>query len=116
MKAYEAVDVYVHVFLTSALVGECSVPHPSRLKPRRKNTPYPLARRLGEPWNRCGRREEKILLLPPDFNSDPKVVQPVASRYIDCDIPPPHHECANWIKFTQVMIQWQHLSRKEDNF
>jgi hypothetical protein len=34
MKTYEGVDVYIHIFLTSALVGgEWSASHPGRFTP-----------------------------------------------------------------------------------
>jgi hypothetical protein len=63
MKAYEGVDVYIHIFLTSALVGgEWSASRPCRFTPRLKSPRYPLDRRLSEPQNRAGRcGEEKIL-------------------------------------------------------
>jgi hypothetical protein len=55
MKAYGVVDVYIHIFLTSAVVGgEWSASPPGR---------FTLGdRRLGGPQSRSGRRgEEKIL-------------------------------------------------------
>jgi hypothetical protein len=55
---------------------------PAALLPR-KEPPVPLDRRLGGPQSRSGRRgEEKIF----ELDSDPSVVQPVASRYTDWDI------------------------------
>jgi hypothetical protein len=58
---------------------------PAHLSPG-KSPRYPLDRRLGVPQNRFGRRGiEKIL----DSNSDPSVVQPVTSRYINNAIPAP---------------------------
>jgi hypothetical protein len=56
-------------------------PHGTAALPRRKNPRYPVDR-LGGPQSRSERRgEEKIL--------DPSVIQPIASRYIDWDIPAP---------------------------
>jgi hypothetical protein len=47
--------------------------------PRRLNPWYPLDKRLGGPQNRSGRRRENYLPYR-DSNSDPSVVQAVASR------------------------------------
>jgi hypothetical protein len=47
MKKYEGMDVYVKVFLTSALVGrERSASRPSHFSSGEKNHRYPLDRRL----------------------------------------------------------------------
>jgi hypothetical protein len=55
---------------------------------RGKSSRYPLERRLCEPQNRPGRREEENNSWPyRDSNSDPSVVQPIASRYTDWAIP-----------------------------
>jgi hypothetical protein len=58
MKAYGGIDVYIHIFLTSALAGgEWSVSRPGRFTTR-----YPTNRRLGGSQSRSGRRgEQKIL-------------------------------------------------------
>jgi hypothetical protein len=79
MKAYVGVNVYTHIFLTSALVGgERSASRPVRFAPG-KEPRYPVDRRSGGPQNRSGRRgEEKILYPTGTRNSDPLVVQPVA--------------------------------------
>jgi hypothetical protein len=65
MKAYGGVDVWIHMFLTSALAGGVVTDsRPGRFTPRGKNTRYLLDRRLGGPQSRSGRRgEEKILDL-----------------------------------------------------
>jgi hypothetical protein len=61
---------------------------PLPLYSRGKSLRYPLDRRLGGPQSRSGRSgEEKILHPTKTRNSDPSVVQPVASHYIDYDIP-----------------------------
>jgi hypothetical protein len=63
MKAYGGVDVYIHIFLNSALVGgEWSASRAYCFNPRRKSHRYPLLRRQGGPHSRSGRHgEEKIL-------------------------------------------------------
>jgi hypothetical protein len=64
MKTYGGVEVYVHVFLTSALVGgEWSASRPGRFTPG-KGARYPLDRRLGMPQNRSGRRGEEQIPDP----------------------------------------------------
>jgi hypothetical protein len=61
---------------------------PLPLYPRGKNPLYPLDGRLSAPQNRSGLRgEEKILDPTGTLNSDPLLVQLVASRYTDCAIP-----------------------------
>jgi len=64
--------------MTATLEGsEWSVARPDRSFPPEK-TRYPLYRRLGGPQGRSGRAEN---LVPPGF--DPRIVQPVVSRYTD---------------------------------
>jgi hypothetical protein len=53
---------------------------PAALPPRM--TRYPLYRSLGKPQGRSGR----VLKISPPTGSDPRTVQPVASRYTDCAI------------------------------
>jgi hypothetical protein len=58
MKAYEGEDVYIHMFLTSALVGsEWSASRPGRLYSR-----YPFDRRLSGP--RAGLEDTEKILKP----------------------------------------------------
>jgi hypothetical protein len=77
MKAYGGVDVYIQIFLTSALVGgEWSVSRPGRFTPgeRAPDTHWI------EVWvdlTACLDYVEKRTFL----NSNPSVVQPVASHY-----------------------------------
>jgi hypothetical protein len=55
MKAYREVDVQIHIFLTSALVGgEWSDRLNGRFTPQGKSPRYPLDSRLGGPQNRSG--------------------------------------------------------------
>jgi hypothetical protein len=69
--------------LTPALdEGGWSTPRPGRFTPR-KETQYPLYRRLGGPQGRCGRVRK--ISPPPVF--DPWTFQPVASHYTDYAIP-----------------------------
>jgi hypothetical protein len=58
MKTYVGVDVLIHIFLTSALVGgEWSASRPCFLSPG-KSPRYPFYRRLGGPQSRSGRYGE----------------------------------------------------------
>jgi hypothetical protein len=53
------------------------------LYPQRKNTWYPLDRRLGRPQSRSGRGgEEKNSKPPPGL--EPRIIQPISQRYTDC--------------------------------
>jgi hypothetical protein len=64
MKTYGGVDVQIHVFITSALVGgEWSASRPGRLTPC-KDPRYPLDRRLDGPQIRSGWYEEVKILYP----------------------------------------------------
>jgi hypothetical protein len=59
VKTYGRVDVWIHIFLTSALAGgEWSASRPGRFTPGGNNPRYPLDRRLGGPQSRSGRRRE----------------------------------------------------------
>jgi hypothetical protein len=84
MNTYGGEDVWIHVFLTSALVGgEWSASRPGRFTPWER-APVPIGQEarwapepVWTPWrgeNFCPHR---------DSNSDPWIVQPVASRYTD---------------------------------
>jgi hypothetical protein len=88
MKAYGEVDVQIRI-LTSALVGTCVVGFTPRPLYPRGNIPWnPLVRRMDGPQSRSGRCGENSWSYR-DSNSDPSVVQPVASRYTDSAITPP---------------------------
>jgi hypothetical protein len=82
MKAYGGVVVWLHIFLTLALVaGEWSA------LPLGKKPWYTLGRRLGEPQSRPGRRgEEKILDPTGTQTPTPQLSSPIANHYTDCAI------------------------------
>jgi hypothetical protein len=79
------VDVYIHVFLTSASFwGEWWASSTSRFTPE-KRAPVPIrweAGRISEPVWMIWRSDN--CWTHRDSNSDPSVVQPVAIRYTDC--------------------------------
>jgi hypothetical protein len=82
MKAYGGVDMQTHVSLTSALpAGEWSVSCPGRFTPGE--------RAPGTHWiaDRVDDVEKKKFLTYRDSNSEPSVVQIVASRYTNYAIP-----------------------------
>jgi hypothetical protein len=88
MKTHGGVDVYIHIFLTSALVGgKWSALRPAALPPG-KELPVPI--RYEAVWApeaiwTTWRRENSCPYR--DSNSDPLAVQLIASRYTDCAIP-----------------------------
>jgi hypothetical protein len=61
-------------------------PRPIYSRGRAPPPPYPLDRWLGWTQNRPGRYGEMRFLYPAETRTaTPSVVQPVASRYTDCD-------------------------------
>jgi hypothetical protein len=70
----EKMNVYIHLLLTSVLVGgELSPSRPGRFTPEERASPrFPLD------WRLTG--------LDAVDNSDPSAVQTVAGRYTDCSI------------------------------
>jgi hypothetical protein len=90
MKTYGGVNVYIHIFLTSALVvGEWSASRPCRFTPGER-APGTHFMRLGGPQSRSGRYGEVKIFYPSGTQTPaPPVVQPVASRYTNWAIPAP---------------------------
>jgi hypothetical protein len=76
------VDVYICVFLSSALFGgEWSVAVPGHFTPMKKSYRYPLGRGLGGSQNRSGRERKKSCPYQ-DPISDPSAVQPHIFIYL----------------------------------
>jgi hypothetical protein len=89
MKVYGGVDVQIHIFLTSTLVGsEWSTSRPGRFILGKKPW-YPVDRRLGGLSTGLDDVEKREFLIITGLESCPSVVQPVASRYTDYAIPAP---------------------------
>jgi hypothetical protein len=76
MKAYGGVDVYIHIILTSALVGgEWSASRPCRFNPGER---APGTNWIGgwvDPQSQSGWREENVLSFRV-LNSDPRSSSP----------------------------------------
>jgi hypothetical protein len=85
MKAYGGVDVEIYIFLTSTLAGgEWSAFRLDCVTPRER---APGTHWIGGwvgPQSWSGQHDEVKIL---DSNSDPLLIQPVASRYTNCAIP-----------------------------
>jgi hypothetical protein len=82
---------------------------PRPLYPRRKNTRYPLYRRLDRPQSRSGRRREEKILDPIGTRTPTlSVVQPVASRYTNCPIPAPF--------YNGIFVNYQNIHYIQDEY
>jgi hypothetical protein len=90
MKTYEGVDLYIHIFLTSALAGgEWSASRPGRFTPSERD---PGTRWIGGwvgPSAGLDDVEKRKFLTLPELEPRPLVVQPEGSRYTDYAIPAP---------------------------
>jgi hypothetical protein len=88
MKTYRGVDVQIHIFLISALVAsECSALYPGRFIPgERAPGTHWVGGWVGPSTGLNDVVKIKFLTLL-DSNSDPLVVQSVASRCTDYVIP-----------------------------
>jgi hypothetical protein len=81
-KTYGGVDVWIHVFLTSALIAGIGQLHVPTALPPGKSSRYALDRRPGGPQNQSvPRGKKKNLDLHRDSLSDPSAIQSLASRY-----------------------------------
>jgi hypothetical protein len=88
MKTYGGVDVYIHVFFTSALVGgEWSASRPGRFTPGEGAAGTHCIRGWVGPRTGLEDVERRKFCPYLDSNSDPSAVQPVASRYTDFTSP-----------------------------
>jgi hypothetical protein len=88
METYGGLDVYIHVFLTSALVGgECSASRPGRFTPVEKSHRTHWIGGWAGPGT--GMDDVEIRKILPYRDSNHSAVQPVASRYTDCASPAP---------------------------
>jgi hypothetical protein len=88
MKAYGGVEVKFHIFFTSALVvGEWSASRLCRFTPRERAPGTHWIEGRVDPRAGMDDMEKRKFLPYRDSNSDPLVVQPVASRYTCYAIP-----------------------------
>jgi hypothetical protein len=91
MKAYGGVDVYIHIFLTSALVeGEWSASRPGRFTQGMSPDIHWIGGWVG-PSAGLDVVEKREFLTLPGLELRPSVFQPVASRYTDYAIPAPRY-------------------------
>jgi hypothetical protein len=87
-KAYEGVDVLIHICLTSALVGdEWSASCPGRFNPKERAPGTHWIEDWVDPRADLDDVEKTTALPYWDSNSHPSLFQPVGSRYTDYAIP-----------------------------
>jgi hypothetical protein len=86
MKTYGGgVDVQIHTFLTSVLVGGGQL-HASAALPPGIQPPCPLEKRLGGPQSRSDDVGKRKFFTLTGLELRPLVVQPLANRYTYCAI------------------------------
>jgi hypothetical protein len=91
--AYGGVDVWIHIFLTSALVGgEWSASHPGRFTSGERALGTLLIGGWVDPGAGLDDVEKRIFNRNRDSNSDPSVFQPIASRYTNYAISVPSYD------------------------
>jgi len=92
--------------MTAALeVGEWSATRPGRTLPLGK-TRYPLYRRLGGPQGQSGRAQHPV---PTGIRS--QTVQPVVSRYTECDVSECDFETSTYEELRLTRGLWSHEKR-----
>jgi hypothetical protein len=85
MKTYVGVDVQIHVFLTSALVGGgWSVTRPDRFTARERGPGTHWTGGWVGPRNGLDDVERRQISLLPGLELRPSAVQPVAREYTEC--------------------------------
>jgi hypothetical protein len=104
MKTYVGVDAWIHVFVTSALVGgEWFASRPGRFTPRER---APGTHWIGgwvDPRTSLDKVEKRKKYCPYwDSNSDSSAVHQVASRYTDCALLAPCNNNNNLVLYLFV--------------
>jgi hypothetical protein len=85
MKMYGGVDIYIHVFLILALVGERSASRFGCFTLGEEHQ-YTVNKRVGGAKPGLDDMDRRKICPYSDFNSDPLAVQLVTSRHIDYTI------------------------------
>jgi hypothetical protein len=109
MKAHEGVDAEIHVFLTSALVGESVVSFkPQMLYPWRKS-PLPIGHQAGWAQGKVSTmwRTETSCSYQ-SLNSNPLVVQLIVSCYTKCTIPTCFTKTSRFWKLVLFLSSGEH--------